>query len=227
MDNIAEMPEYYEYLPEELDDPGISQENKSIFLEDVRMSLSDECMKSGVRQTVLFANAAGRVGSKITILSHEFITRMPEMLKNFSLIRETLDGSNPDDLECWIELHHGHVPIGILVTHWKAHKDPNPYFMLRRFHLDRADKAPYSAIWRGTDFMNEAPLAKCVDFKHVATSNNKMAIPLIPDMRKGAIAIVAIAWAAMAYRLNPSLVPGIDQTVVRNQIFEKENLVAA
>lgn len=200
-------------------DIGFSQENKSIFLEDVRMTLSDECCSSGVRHTVLFANAAGRVGNKITILNYDFMQRIPEAIRNFSAIRETLDGVEPENLECWIELHHGHVPVGILVTHWKATNDPNPYFMLRRFHLDRKDNAPYIAIWRGSDFMNSTPLANCVNFSHVATDRNRQPVPLLPSMKKGALSIVAIAWAAMAYRLNPSILPGIDQTVINKDLL--------
>lgn len=207
----------------DLEEAEISIGDRSSFLDEVRMSLCDEANASGARQTVLMCHASGRVAldKRVVVLSPNLMQRMPDILRDFQLVRDTLSAAAPEDLENWIEMPSGHVMIGSLVTCWKSEGDSDPYFMLRRFYRGVSENAPYVATWRGSGMTSGLPLAEVVSLNHVAIGT-RPPMPMAQKSKLTALKLVALTWGALAYRLEPTIIAGRAPFVVPETIAAAE-----
>lgn len=179
---------------------------RSVFLDNIRMEIHDEGAETNCKQNFLFAAAAGRISSVLR-LEPSFSKYLPGLLSDTKRLQKIINSAQPEDLETWIEFHNSHSPIGFLTTFWLPPKSTNPIFMMRKFQYDVENSSQYVVSWFGDDMKAELPLAKLMHINYVQRGKVMPNTPVHPDTKKSALAMSALLMAALAYKVDNSLIP--------------------
>ncbi len=176
-------------------------ERISSFLDDVRMSLSDEHTMNKSALAKAFSQAAGSVGSSSYILRDEFVDRLVNIFKDMKALKNTLSAANIVDLPCWIEIHKGPVANGFLFGTWSLPDRSDTILLMRMWRGNSDCATPFVIAWPASEMANsDKKIDECLTVMPI-----KKSVTLSKETLMGARNIGLYGMAALAFRLNPAL----------------------
>lgn len=181
-----------------------SQIGITMFLGDVRISLSDASLATGCRQTEILSAAAGSQVST-TLLGDRFYRALPKMISNPEALQHRLRAIKPEAMQGWTEMHRGPEATGFLIAAWSPANHNDTLIMVRAWRNDARGVVPYMVSWQYSTMLT-SDLDDALNYSHTKHKSIALDHETIKVARK--VALVGIA--AIVAKADLSIVAQMD-----------------